>query len=370
MSRVTALWEWVKGTRLWGVWQRYSQAQGSLLAGGVGYFAFFSVFPAVLLAFTVFGYVLRDRPELLEQVKDGINSALPGFIQTQSNPDGIIAVDAPSATSLSVSGLVSVIGLVYTGTGWLSALRTAFQIVLQVPASATNFIVGKGRDLAVICLLGVAFVASGVLSAVAGSTARAIADLIGLGSVSWILSGVSLVLSVLLDAIIIGLMLRILPGVALPWSRLRSAALVGGIGLTALKRAGTLLLSSTLDNPLYASFALVVGLLVWLNLMSRVILLSAAWAAYDPQAAPTPDPEEASHEDGGERGTPLADPEVVVAGPVKADGALPPAGLHRMTSGAEQRAVDRVSIVAGAVVGAAAALCVGAFRRLTRRTPR
>jgi hypothetical protein len=39
-------------------WQRYSDAHGSVLAGGVGYFAFFSIFPAAALAFTVF-----DNPD-------------------------------------------------------------------------------------------------------------------------------------------------------------------------------------------------------------------------------------------------------------------------------------------------------------------
>ena len=48
-----------------------------------------------------------------------------------------------------------------------------------------------------------------------------------------------------------------------------------------LKKFGALLLASTTDNKLYLGFALVVGLLVWLNFMSRIILISAAWAAND-----------------------------------------------------------------------------------------
>ena len=282
MSRIATLWDRVKATRLWGVWQTYSGAQANLLAGGVGYFAFFSVFPAVLLAFTVFGYVLRDRPELLEQVKDGINQALPGFVQTQANPDGIISVEPPSTASLSVSGVVSVLGLVYTGTGWLSALRTAFQIILDVPATATNFVVGKGRDLAVLALLGVAFVVSAVLSAVAGSTARALADLIGLGQISWLLSGLSLVLSVVLDASIVALMLRLLPGARLPWSRLRGAALVGGLGLTALKRLGTLLLSGTLRSTPRSRWSLDC------SCGSTSCLASSSWPPPGPPTTHTP----------------------------------------------------------------------------------
>ncbi len=36
MSRIATLWDRVKATRLWGVWQTYSGAQANLLAGGVG----------------------------------------------------------------------------------------------------------------------------------------------------------------------------------------------------------------------------------------------------------------------------------------------------------------------------------------------
>ena len=54
----------------WRAWKRYGDSRGNLLAGGVGYFAFFSIFPAVALAFTVFGFVLRNQPQLLQAIED------------------------------------------------------------------------------------------------------------------------------------------------------------------------------------------------------------------------------------------------------------------------------------------------------------
>lgn len=39
--------------------KRYGDHNGDLLAAGVGYFAFFSIFPALALAFAIFGFVLR-----------------------------------------------------------------------------------------------------------------------------------------------------------------------------------------------------------------------------------------------------------------------------------------------------------------------
>ena len=159
---------------------------------------------------------------------------------------------------------------------------------------------------------------------------------------------------------------RLLSGVDVPWRGLRSAALIGGIGLTVLKALGTTLLGA-MNNPLFASIALVVGPLVWLNYMSRIVLLASAWAAnhLDEQqsVALTPGVQDKLAE-----GPPAADAAQVEA----AAGSLAPVrDPAAYLSGAEQRAVDRASIVAGAVVGAGATAAFGAvagtWRRLRRR---
>ena len=55
----------------------------------------------------------------------------------------------------------------------------------------------------------------------------------------------------------------------------------GGVGLSLLKISAGALLPRLTANPLFASFAIVIGLLVWLNLIARLILISAGWAAND-----------------------------------------------------------------------------------------
>ena len=48
MDRLKAWWSRFQDTPLWQAWKRYGDNRGSLLAGGVGYFAFFSLIPALL----------------------------------------------------------------------------------------------------------------------------------------------------------------------------------------------------------------------------------------------------------------------------------------------------------------------------------
>ncbi|NUR15531.1 MAG: hypothetical protein HOQ13_04385, partial [Dermatophilaceae bacterium] len=98
-----------------------------------------------------------------------------------------------------------------------------------------------------------------------------------------------------------------------------------------------------------------VGLLFWLNLMSKVVLLSAAWSANDvdlsrldgdaPQSAATP----------AEATAPVASTR-----PHRPD--RPAQG-----AGTPTRATDRVSVVAGVVVGVATALGAKGIRGMLRR---
>ena len=364
MDAVKKAWSRFQRTEVMRAWRRYSASRGNLLAGGVTYFAFFSIFPAVALAFTIFGALLKGHPEWLDQIRDYLNETLPGFIK--EGDEGLIPLEAPTGNTLSVTGAIGVAGLLWAGLGWLGALRDGIRTIFGAEGEPGNFFTNKLRDLGVLVLLGLAIVVSAAVTGVAGAAASGIAELIGLGGSWWVVKAISVLVGVVLDGLIVLVMLRLLSGVDVPWRGLRSAALIGGIGLTVLKALGTTLLSA-MNNPLFASIALVVGLLVWLNYMSRIVLLASAWAAnhLDEQqsVALTPGVQDKLAE-----GPPAADAAQVEA----AEGSLAPVrDPAAYLSGAEQRAVDRASIVAGAVVGAGATAAFGAvagtWRRLRRR---
>ena len=209
----------------------------------------------------------------------------------------------------------------------------------------------KLRDLGVLFLLGVAILLSAAVGAVAGSAASFVADLVGLGGQQWVLGVVAFVVGIALDGAIVAVMLRILSGVHLPWRAVRNGAIFGGVGLTLLKTFGALLISSTTHNKLYLGFALVVGLLVWLNFMSRVILISAAWAANDLDTGLA-----APGLSAGQVDKLVEGPDSESLGTVRerTDAGLPTFG---------QRAADRTSVAAGAVLGAVGAVALGTIGR-------
>ena len=352
-----ALFGKFQASRLWRAWQRYNAARGNVLAAGIGYFAFFSIFPAVALAFTVFGFVLRGHPELLQSVADGLSAYLPGFIQDPQHPDGLIPVQAPQAAALTITGVISFVTLVLAGMGWLGAVREGIRAVFGAQGPVGNMVTTKLRDLGVLLTLGLGIALSSVLTSGVGVAAGWIAKGLGLSDRGWVVQLAGFAVSVLADTALMLVLLLVLSGVQAPWRALSQGALVGGVGFSLLKLTAGTLLSRVTANPLFASIAIVVGLLFWLNLVGRLTLLAAAWAANDVDDLRSRKESPVTHAPGrmaipGSADLVSAD---AVSGPATArEGSLPTFGT---------RSGDRVTLVAGAVLGATATVAVGALAR-------
>jgi membrane protein len=340
-----------RASKAWRAWSRYGDARGNILAAGVGYFAFFSIFPAVALAFTVFGFVLHGHSGLLDSITNQFNAYLPGLIRNAQHREGLVEFQVPAATALTVTGVIAVAALVLGGLGWLGAVREGVRAVFGTPGPVGNLITTKLRDLGVLFTLGLGIALFAVLSTVVGAAAGWIADWVGRPGDGWIIGLAGFAVSVLADTGLMMILLRVVSDVAAPWRDLFQAALVGGVGFALLKLSAAVLLPRLTSNPLYASFAVVVGLLIWLNLIARLTLISAAWAANDL--------DDLRHD--VSPGTVSASTQARTAGagtrttnPETADlpGRAAARGNPLPTFGA--RSADRTTLAAGAVLGATA----------------
>ena len=81
------------------------------------------------------------------------------------------------------------------------------------------------------------------------------------------------------DVLVLMAMHRYLAEVRVPRMRLLFGCALGGAALLGLKILGSTLLGGSTSNPLLTSFALFIGVLLWFNLVCRVLLLTAAWIA-------------------------------------------------------------------------------------------
>jgi membrane protein len=366
-SPVKSLSAWFQASKAWRAWSRYGDARGNILAAGVGYFAFFSIFPAVALAFTVFGFVLQGHPDLLLSITNQFNAYLPGLIRNAQHPEGLVEFQVPAPTALTVTGVIAVAALVLGGLGWLGAVREGVRAVFGAPGPVGNLVTTKLRDLGVLLTLGLGIALFAVLSSVVGGAAGWIADWVGLPGDGWIVGLAGFAVSVLADTGLMMILLRVVSDVAAPWRDLFQAALVGGVGFTVLKLSAAVLLPRLTSNPLYASFAVVVGLLIWLNLIARLTLISAAWAANDLDVVRDVAPRDSVSAKTQIR-TAGAGARVTDAETADRPGTAAARGRALPTFGA--RSADRTTLAAGAVLGATAVTTTRALVRGIRSAVR
>ena len=257
-------------------YERYADRNGNQLAGAVTYFAFLSFFPLLALAFAAAGFVLVTlRIELGGQMEQALDGVLPGLSQQ-------LPIDQIADARVG-AGLFGLVGLLYAGSNSVSALREALHSIwLRSPKEGPNFFLGKGLDLLVMVGLGSALLLSVSLTGVAQTATQWLLSLVGLdGSIAAniALRLLALVIATGANALIFMLVFALLSGNGRPTRVMWRGALLGAVGFEALKAAAALLLSGTLNNPVYASFAVLVGLLVWINLVMRLVMFSAAWTA-------------------------------------------------------------------------------------------
>lgn len=343
----------LQATHGWRAWQHYGRHRGNVLAGGVAYFGLFSVFSALAVGFTVLGLVVGRDSSLQTSVLAEVDTQLPGLLDI--GPDGgpLDPADLFSDDVLSVAGLIAFVLALLSGLGWLDAVREGIRAVFGLATDQRNVVVKKVRDVGVLATLGLAILASAVLSVTVNAAAGALLESVGLeggllGRGLLRALGVLAVLAV--DTAIFMILFRLLSGLAVPWRDLRSGALFGAVGLGLLKLFGGLLLGGAGgSNPLLATAGVIIGLLVWMNLVSRLMLVAAAWAATHAAKVGSVDLPTVSLTKAPVNEVPI--------GP--RDPAAPSFG---------QRAADRTSLAAGAVIGVGAVMGVrvaaGAVRTL------
>jgi membrane protein len=278
--RVQALTARIQKLKPVRVFMRYSARRGPILAAGLSYQAIFSVFAAVWAGFSVAGLVIGSSPELRDGLFDVIGTSVPGLIDRGDGAGG--AIDPDDLTGvLGWTGVLAVVLSLVTAIGWLASARDAVRDVAELAAPPTNFLLLRLKDLGLALAFGVALIISAGLSI--GSTAALswLLDTAGIDEHSFIAAAsaraLGLALAFVLDIAVLAALYRVLAGVPIPPRPLWQGALLGALALGVLKALAGSLLTLTSSNPLLASFAVIVGLLIWFNLVCAVILLGAAW---------------------------------------------------------------------------------------------
>jgi inner membrane protein YhjD len=273
LSGMRNRWRWLD--HLARAYTRYHERRGDRLAAAVTYFGFLSFFPLLALAYALLGYAIGVSEKARRYLVDAIDSVLPGLA-------GQVPVER-IAEAKGTAGIIGVAGLLITGTGCVDALREALRVIWDKdPAGGGRLLVKKLWNVCVLAFLGTVLMLSVAMSTVATAATHEVLKLLsmeGTPGTGTALRLLGLAIAVLFNALIFLVLFARLSGSRAPWRGLLRGALLGAIGFEILKLIATLLIRHTTRNPVYASFAVVVGLLIWINVVSRFTLYVAAWTA-------------------------------------------------------------------------------------------
>jgi uncharacterized BrkB/YihY/UPF0761 family membrane protein len=242
-----------------GVVKKFGDDRGSSLAVLLTYYGFMSVFPLLLVLATVLGFVgnktvsttvlgttLKQFPVVGEQI--GKNAAHP----------------------LTGSGPALVIGLVlllYGALGIAQASQHAMAQVWNVPGVIRpGFVPRLARGLAFYGGLGLGMALSGAVGGLITSAGQhSLVRIAGFGA------------AVTLNALLYLGAFRVLTPKSVATRQLVTGAILGGVGYSLLLMAGTALVQHQLrhSQALYGQFAVVLGLMGWLFLVSQLTLYAA-----------------------------------------------------------------------------------------------
>ncbi|MDM7830823.1 YihY/virulence factor BrkB family protein [Cellulomonas edaphi] len=286
VARVKALLAWWQESRPGRANARFMEAGGGVMTGGIAYAALFSVFAGLTIGYTVFMAVLGGNDELRQKVLDSLNDNLPGLIDTEGTGKGF----DPETTfqlsgGLTVAGIVAVVVLVLSALSATAALRTGVRAMFA-EQSKVNMLEGKLRQLGGLAGIAFAVLLSAILTTTVGAAAQWV-----LGALGWDDAGgvtlrvVGVVVAFAVDAAMFLLLVTLLAGEDPPRRDLLLGAVIAATGIGVVRFLGTSVVAGSVNkNPLFASATVIVTLLVWVNLIARIVLLAAAWVADPPQA--------------------------------------------------------------------------------------
>jgi len=272
LQRARADHTWVDVT--FRTFRRFGEDEGGTLAAALTYYTFFSIFPLLLLAVSLLGYVTFGNESLQQElIRSGLRTV--PLLRDALSPNGLeLIMDRKG--SLALTGLALAL---YSGSGAIVALEHGLNRIHHV-ADEPNWVQKRLRSLVWLGILGLAAIASlglGIVSGAAPGVLAAITATIG---------------ALLLNVGIFATAYRVLPKKDLSWREVLPGAIVAAVVFEILRFVGTAYLAQgeTTRNATFGTFAAAAALLIASYLIAQITLLAAEVNAVLAERRATRDP--------------------------------------------------------------------------------
>jgi membrane protein len=273
---------------------RYQKSKGDFYAAGITYYTIFALFPLLMVAFSVLGFVLASRPEVMAEMEKRIKSVVSGDLGRQL----VNLIDSAIDSRTSV-GLIGLATAAWVGLGWMNNLREALSQMWDQRESENGFVRTKLSDLLALLSAFVAIVVTVALTALGdGSVLSKVLSWFGVHDFPGLGFGLriaTIVVSVLVSWLLFTWMIARLPRESISFRSSVRAGLLAAIGFEVFKQVASIYLRSVVHGPAGATFGPVLGLMVFAYITARLVLFATAWAATSsdnlrPEPVPAPAP--------------------------------------------------------------------------------
>jgi YihY family inner membrane protein len=238
--------------------KKFGDDQAGGLAALVAYYAFFSLFPLLLVAVTVLGFVLQGDPSAQQSVKNSVLGQFP-----------VIGAQIQHA-SLQGHAFALVIGIVTSllaGLGVTQAAQNALNQLWAVPRKhRPDFFGSRLRSLILLVSLGGLFLVGTLASGIVSG-----------GLSGPVLTVVGIVFSTAINFALFEVSFKVLTATDVSWRALVPGAMFSAVGWEILQVGGGLYIHHVVSKSTstYGLFALVLGVLAWLHLGAQATLYGA-----------------------------------------------------------------------------------------------
>ena len=236
------------------VHRRYGQVHGNYLAGAISMAAFLAIFPLLLVALAVAGFVSHAHGD----IAPGVISHLGLNGQAAREITNALHTAERSRRAASAIGLV---GLLWSGLGVVGAMQYAYDQVWRVHE--------RGLEDK---LYGLAWLAGAVFVFAASAAVTAL-----LAFLPEFLSPIALLVALATNVALWWWTAKILLNRDVGWRPLLPGAVLGGVGLEVLKAVGGFYVPRLVSqsSQLYGSIGIVFAILAWLLLLGQLVVYSA-----------------------------------------------------------------------------------------------
>ncbi len=238
------------------VQKRYSELNGNYLASAVTLSSFLSLFPLLLFAIAVLGFIAADSPNLGPDVVEAL-----GLENGDEAANTIIAAIETARNSRRAASIIGIVGLLWSGLGLVAAFQYAINAAWQVK--------GRGwRDK----LTGVLWLGGATLLFLTSfATSTVIHWLPGFLAPLTTLAGLSVNFALWLWTF------KVLATRDVGWKALVAGAIVGAVGFEILKAVGAFYVPRAVASAsaLYGTLGVVFATLAWLLFFGRLVVYAA-----------------------------------------------------------------------------------------------